>query len=150
MIIETKYFGELEIDEKSILTFPFGILGFETFSKYAFFNMPQNDKFYCLQSLEENEVAFLLIKPWDFFHDYETDISQEELDAIHINEMEQMVVFNIITIPEQATYSTANLLAPVIINVETKEGMQIVLKEGKYQTKHRLWQYAEAAGEAKC
>ncbi|MCG8482294.1 MAG: flagellar assembly protein FliW [Clostridia bacterium] len=143
MLIQTKYFGELEVDQAKIITFPKGILGLETFKAYAVFEMLDNPKFRCLQSIEETQVAFILVNPWDFFKDYDIDISDEELKTIQVKSIEQIVVFNIVTFQENIMESTANLLAPIIINTDTKEAAQIVLREDQYTTKHPIFHQKE-------
>lgn len=148
MKVQTKYYGEIDIDDKQVITFPEGILGLEEYKKYVLFEMPDNYKFFHLQSLDEEYICFLLIKPWDFYSDYEIDVSDEELAAIHIESIEEVAVFNIVTLHEDVKASTANLLAPIIINAETKEGAQILLREEKYATKHAL--FSKKEGETSC
>ncbi len=148
MVIQTKYFGEMEIDSDGMITFLEGILGLESYKKYMLFQTPDNPKFYVLQSLEEVHICFLLIKPWDFFSHYETDISDEELEAIHIDSIEKVAVFNIVSTSEELSEWTANLLAPIVINAETKEGAQIVLQEEKYKTKHSI--FTQKEGDDSC
>ncbi|NLK71501.1 MAG: flagellar assembly protein FliW [Clostridiales bacterium] len=143
MIVNTKYYGEIEMEDDRIITFPKGILGLEEYKKYILFEMPDNPKLFLLQSMDEESICFLLIKPWDFFPDYETEISDEELSDIHVNSMEQLAVFNIINIKEEVSKSTANLLAPIIINADTREALQIVLQEDKYKTKHFIFSQKE-------
>ena len=134
--INTKHFGQIEIDNDDVINFKDGILGIENYSKYTLVNMPNNEKVVCLQSIEEESIAFLLIKPWDFFPDYDIDISDDELSKIKCHEIEQIAVFNIITLTDDISKTTANLLAPVIINIRDKEAMQIIVNEDQYKTKH--------------
>lgn len=148
MKVRTKYYGELDLDAEQVITFPEGILGLESYKKYVLFEMPDNDKFFHLQSLDEAYICFLLIKPWDFYRDYEMEISDEELAVIHIETIEEVAVFNIVNLHEDVKASTANLLAPIIINADTREGAQILLREEKYATKHAL--FAEKEGETSC
>ncbi len=137
MIIKTKYFGDHEIDETKIITFPQGLLGLEEYKRYAAFDMPENEKLICLQSLEESQIAFIAINPWDYFPDYDINISDDELAVIGIADSKQLGVFNLLSIGD-GSYVTANLLAPLVINLNTTEAMQIVLNENKYTTRHEL------------
>lgn len=139
MQIITKYFGEIEIDDDKIVTFPEGLLGLEDYKKFAIFDMPENSKFICLQCIDEPVIAFLVVNPWDYFPDYDIQVSDEELATIGIAELEQLIVFSIITIGDNIENATANLLAPVVVNVKNKEAIQIVLNERKFTTKHSLF-----------
>lgn len=138
MIIDTKYFGQMEIDEKKKIYFPKGIPAFESIKEFALIPFPDNSLYYCLQSVEQSEVAFLLIQPWAFFPEYEVDIPQEDLVELSIESEEQLQIFNIITIPNNLKEMTANLMAPIIINTSNLKGKQIVLYESEYGTKHSL------------
>ena len=134
--ISTKHFGKIEINNDEIINFKDGILGIEQYTKYTLVNMPNNEKIVCLQSIEEESIAFLLVKPWDFFPDYDIDISDDELAKIKCHKLEQLAVFNIITLTDDISKTTANLLAPVIINITDKEAMQIIVDSDQYKTKH--------------
>ncbi len=56
---------------------------------------------------------------------------------------EQVLVYNILTIPEQIDKMTANLLGPIIINREDLIGKQVILNDSKYTTKHLLFKQRE-------
>lgn len=137
MIVKTKYFGEREIDAEKNIYFPQGLVGLEDYKTYAVFEMPDNERIICLQCIDEPRIAFMAINPWNFFGDYDIQISDEELAVIGIAQIEQLAVFNILTIGDGSSV-TVNLLAPVVINVNTKDAMQIVLNEDKYTTKHGI------------
>lgn len=139
MKIDTKIFGEIEVEEKSAVSFGDGMLGLEAFKKYVLISLPGNDKFFCLQSREDPALAFFLINPWDFFPSYELNIADEKLGELGISKPEQTSVYCILTVLGDIKDITANLLAPIVINIENNEGKQVVLDESKYKTKHRLF-----------
>lgn len=127
----------MPMDEDKIIYFPEGIPGLEDEKEFIFIEIPNNRIFYCLQSIHHEEIAFFLIRPWDFFPEYDIHIPQEDLDDLGIRTMEELLLYNIITI-SQDSQITANLLGPIIINVETLKGRQIILHNENYQTKHPL------------
>ena len=60
MRVQTKFFGEVELDDNKILEFPNGIIGFEDFKKFAIIYDVEDDretKISWLQSLEEPVLA---------------------------------------------------------------------------------------------
>jgi len=138
LIIETKYFGRLEIDEQQIIYFPKGIPAFENIKEYVLIPFPDSDLYFCLQSINHPDITFILIKPWAFFDDYNVDIPEEDLKELSIKKQEQVQVYNIITIPHDPKEMTANLMAPIIINTSNRMGKQIILYESGYGTKHHL------------
>ena len=138
MKIQTKYFDQIQINPENILTFPKGIPAFENLKKFILIDLPDNNAFTCLQSIEQQETAFLIINPWDFFSDYDITISDEELEEIGIDKKQQVKVYNIATIPEDPKDITINLVGPIIINTENKQAKQIVLTTTNYHTKHPI------------
>ena len=147
MIIQTKYLGEVEISEEQILHFPKGVLGFENHHDFVILDIFENHHFKILQSLKHPEIAFFIINPWDFFKDYEVDIPDEELAKIDIlpNKENNFALFNIVTLGQTFKESTANLLAPIIINLNNKKGKQFILNDQNYTTKHKL--FPQGTGE---
>lgn len=138
MIIDTKYFGQLEIVEDNIIIFPKGLPAFEHIREFVLLSFPDNDIYFCLQSVKQPEIAFILINPWDFFPEYNFHIPKDDLEELAIEKQEQVQVYNIITIPHDPKDMTANLMAPIVINTFNRRGKQIVLYESEYGTKHPL------------
>lgn len=147
MLVKSRFLGELNIDESKIITFEDGILGFENIKEYCIASIPQKEGFYLLQSIEDENISFILINPWDTFKDYEIDIEDSHLKLMDIEESSQLAVYSIISFKKNDI--TANLLAPVVINAETKKGVQIVLHSSEYKTKHSIYT-AESKGEQSC
>lgn len=139
MNIQTKFFGEMKINEENIINFNDGILGFEDNKSYIILNLFNNNSFVCIQSIKEPDIAFIIVNPWDFFNDYEVNISNEDLKQIDVNNQEEIVLYNIISIPNNLNEATANLLAPIVINIDKKEGKQYIIREEKYSTRHYIF-----------
>lgn len=139
MVINTKYFGEVEIDEDRIIDFNEGIFGFENESGFVILNMFELEDFACLQSLRNKNTAFIVIKPWHMFSDYEVNISNHLLKDINIKEEKEVALYNIVSITGDIKEATANLLAPIIINIEQKKGKQYILKDDIYHTRHQIF-----------
>ena len=139
MKIDTRIMDEIEISPEDIISFKDGLLGLEGFRDYVLLELPQNDKFLCLQSIEDPGLAFFVAHPWDFFPEYEADVPDKELEDIGITSPDQLSLYCILTVPVEIREITANLLAPIIIGGEKNEGKQVVLVETEYKTKHRLF-----------
>jgi flagellar assembly factor FliW len=74
--IETKPFGKMQIDERQILNFPEGILGFEKYNEFALIEENQESPFKWLQSLNEIDLAFIVIQPDLFAPDYKPALAK--------------------------------------------------------------------------
>jgi flagellar assembly factor FliW len=137
MRINTKFLGEIDIDDHRKVLFPKGLFGFENYTEFAIFNAEQ-PPFYYFQSLENKDICFILLDPFLFRPDYEVDIAQEEMNVIGMRESERTAVFAIATIPNDGGAITANLQGPLVINEETKRGCQIALTDPQWKTKHDI------------
>lgn len=136
MILQTKAYGPVEIEESQVLEFPQGILGFEEYHRFALIDAHKKP-FYWLQSTEDTRIAFILIKPSIFHDDYDPGIGPEELEDIGSPGPDDCLVFAIVTVPE-AGPMTANLQGPVYVSKKTRRGKQCISPRDEYRTKHDI------------
>ena len=138
MVIATKAFGSIDVDESQKICFPQGLYGFETLKNYILLDAEQ-EPFFWLQSMDMEQVAFILINPFVFRPDYEMDIDNEDLLPIGIKDPGKALIFSIVTIPAEGEGPvTANLQGPIVINRDNKEGIQAVLTDSRWKTKHDI------------
>ena len=103
MDVVTKSGEVVNISEKQVYTFPNGLLGFENFKKYALIES-EYEPFFWLQSLDEKNLAFLLIDPFLISSSYEADIDDESLRAINVQAPEDIIIMTIVTISHTILY----------------------------------------------
>jgi flagellar assembly factor FliW len=147
--VATKAYGLIEVDERQRISFPLGLLGFEPIKEYILLDA-ERQPFYWLQSLDVEQVAFILINPFLFRPDYELDINDEELLDIGLSGPEKALIFSVVTIPPDGNPMTANLQGPLIINRETRCGKQAVLTDPRWKTKHDIISELAAAKQGPC
>ncbi len=135
MRVLTKPYGEIDVDERQRLSFPFGILGFEELHDYVLLDASQQP-FYWLQSVERPEVAFVLIDPKLFRPDYTPDLAENELAEIGIASGEEPLVFAVVTIPENQALMSANLQGPVVINRRERIARQSISLNPVWKIRH--------------
>ncbi|SFH70144.1 flagellar assembly factor FliW [Tindallia magadiensis] len=139
MQLETKNFGMLEIEEDNIIYFPEGIPGFENLKRYVFIQNPEeNVPFHWIQSVDDGELAFVVVNPFLCRFDYEFELPQSVIDKLEIEAPEDLKFFSIVKIPEKIEEMTINLLAPIVINEKNNKAQQVVLNENQYHTRHRV------------
>jgi flagellar assembly factor FliW len=108
MKILSRPLGEIEIDERQIIKFPKGLLGFGEYKKFALLDSPQKP-FLWLQSLDESEIAFVLIDPEVFRRDFSLSPAGDELEQLNLESEKDLISFAIVTIPSDSNKMTANL-----------------------------------------
>jgi len=138
MKVDTKVFGSLEVDEKQRVIIPQGLFGFEDYKEFVLLDDVEQGQFFWLQSTDDKEIAFILINPFLFRKDYEANVINDDLAEIGITSPENALVFVIVTIPQDGSSMTANLQGPIIINKENMTGMQAILSDSKWKTKHDI------------
>lgn len=136
MKIQTKFFEEVEIDDKSIIKFEQGIPGFENLTKFTIFNIEDQPVLKCLQSIENKDICLLIASPWDYFKDYEIQIPDEELNKLNILSDADICVYSVIRVHENSL--TANLIAPLVINIKENMGKQIILSNTEYNVRQEI------------
>ena len=129
MDIETKFLGTVEIKDQDILTFATGLPGFPDAQKFVLLPLDADLPLVVLQSVEQQELGFVLAYPFAFKRDYEFDIDEEDKTDLQIEKEDDIIPYTILTLKETFQESTMNLLAPVIINKVKKLGKQIVLQD---------------------
>lgn len=147
MKLETKFLGTVEVEEKDIITFENGLLGLEDYKKFVLLPIDAEMPFAFLQSIQEQEVGFVVAYPFAFKPDYVFEISAEDKEQLKVEKEEDVIAYTIVTLKEKFVESTINFLAPIVLNMDKKVGKQIVLND---QEKYPLqFPIAEAAGSAK-
>ena len=137
MKIETKTMGAVEITDAQIITMPDGFYGFEHYTSFALLDSEQ-PPFFWMQSIEDKNLAFIVIDPFLFRPDYELDIDDNTLSKIDAKSPENILVFALVTIPVDGKPITANLQGPLVINKENKKGLQVIVSGEKWKTKHDI------------
>ncbi|WP_172298137.1 flagellar assembly protein FliW [Bacillus sp. WMMC1349] len=136
MIIKTKYHGETNINENQIIVFESGLPGFVDEKKFVILPLSEDSPFLVLQSTEMEELAFIVTSPFIFFKDYAFDLDDSTVESLNIEASEDVEVMAILTIEDPFEKTTANLLAPIIVNRKQMLAKQVILPNSPYQTKH--------------
>jgi flagellar assembly factor FliW len=137
--LSTSRFGEVQVAEDRIIRFLTPIFGFEQFEQYVLLDHADQSPFRWLQAVQEPDLAFVVTNPKFFGIHYEFPLSEEVADQLGITQAEDAQVLTIVNIPQDNPGKmTANLLGPLVVNLNNKIAMQIVLNDAEYSTKVRL------------
>ncbi|MBN8193953.1 flagellar assembly protein FliW [Bacillus sp. NTK074B] len=145
MKINTKYHGEIEVKSEEVLTFGHGIPGFGEEKQFVLLPLPENEWFHILQSVKTPQLGFVVTDPFVFFKEYDFELDQASVESLGDPSEKEVQVLSILTVREVLHKSTANLQAPIIINLANRKGKQVILTNADYQTKHLI--FAQPAGK---
>ena len=143
MVIETKNFGDVEVDEKNIYEFEYGLPGFEDLRKFTIITDDSGETeapFCWLQSLESPEISFIMMDVYSIVPDYNPLVYDDDLESIGEIEGDNLLIYNIVVIPQIVSKMSVNLKAPVVINLTTKKGRQVIVKNDDYQIKYYFYE----------
>ena len=141
MNIKTTRVGEVEINDEKIIDFEQGIPGFEEENKFVIIPYDEKSPFLFMQSVKQEDLAFLIINPFIIFSDYEFEIDDVSTEELGVKQSDDLLIYTIITMNEgDIKKMTTNLVAPIVINKENNKAKQVVLEKSKYNTKHKLFE----------
>lgn len=146
MKIKTSRFGEIELPDETAIEFPEGIVGFKEARRFVMFDCGEEGIFKWLQSCDKPELAFVVCEASMIVPEYKVMIGRKEMETLKLDTVDDGVVCLILTIPESPQEATANLLGPIVMNSESRLGMQLILVNPDYSTRHRIFKAAEGGG----
>ena len=136
MDVRTTRFGVIEIAEDRVITFPKGLLGFPSQTRYCLLEPGDDACFFWLQSLDEPGLAFVVTDPVFFVNDYNVPIRPEQMGDLSLDKLEDAQVFVVVNKIDQQL--TGNMQGPLVINTLNRTGEQMVLSEKRWTTRHPL------------
>jgi flagellar assembly factor FliW len=137
--VNTSRFGEIEIPVEQVVTMPNGVIGFPHLHRYVFIKHREGSPFHWLQSLEEPSLAFVVMNPLIFDPQYEFTLGKAETKLLELDDPEQIQVWVLVTIPHGAPERmTANLKAPLVVNLATGLAAQVILEDPRFPLRHPI------------
>lgn len=142
MKITTRVFGEIEIDDSKIISFPSGIIGFPEMTDFALVYDEEKGKdtpIRWLQSLQEVEFAMPVMDPLLVAADYNPEVEDDHLIPLGEMNSEDTLVLVTVTVPKDLTKMSVNLQAPIVINANSKKAAQIIVNSEQYPVKYYIY-----------
>lgn len=141
---QTGRFGQLTLGDSEKIRIPQGLLGFPELTEFCLVDSGDDTLILWLQSLQDPNIAFPMLEPKIFRPDYSARLSGAELRELALDNVNQSAVFSILTISDDVTQMTANLKAPLVINLKRQIAKQVVLQENEYSVKHLMFKELRA------
>jgi flagellar assembly factor FliW len=127
MKYQTKFFGWLDIGPEGILHFPDGIVGYETQRHWVLLAEEGDSNVGWLQSLTDPDLALSLVPPHRYVRNYVLRVDRREISCLPWTAEDRALLF--VVISEREGKLTANLRAPIIINLDRGFGRQVVVAD---------------------
>ena len=150
MRVQTKWFGEIEVSDEKIIAFEKGIIGFEDWKKYTLVYDAEKEEdvsIVWLQAVDEPTLALPIMKPELVYETYDPIVEDEIINSLGENIKDaELMVFCALTVPQDLTKMTINLKAPIIINVDTMKGVQLIADNSDYQVRYPIYDILKKEG----
>ena len=134
--IQSTRFGTLEIPAENVVEFPTGLIGLGG-CRYALVARDEDSAFAWLHSVDDPSLALPVTNPYQFFADYEVELSDDEAERIGITEDDPTSVWVTVRAGETLEEFTANLRAPILIRAG--RGYQVINEAGELPVRAPLF-----------
>ena len=138
MEINTTRFGNINLEDSPVINLRGPILGFEHLNRYTLIHQKEDSAFWWFQSIDDGAVAFVVVNPCLIKEDYEPELRDDDVALLEIEDPSDVQLLVVVTIRSNPTQISANMRAPIVINLKQKLGKQIVLDDDSYDVQHRI------------
>jgi flagellar assembly factor FliW len=137
--IDSQALGQVTVSADQIITFPSGLPGFPDEHRFALINDHLEPPFYCLHSVDNPSLAFVVTEPTALVPDYRPKNGagiMRELGASGPEDLQTLVTLTIP--PGRPREITANMMSPLLINHEQGLGKQVVIEKPHYSHQYPI------------
>jgi len=139
MRISTSRFGELEIPDDKIIHMAKPVLGFENLKKYCLISGDDCEPFLWYQSVEDPEIAFIIVNPVLFYPEYRIEINPKEIEELKVDDTAAIETYVIVTVPNDPPQMSINLQGPILVNTQNRIAKQLILVNSNYNVRHYIF-----------
>ena len=141
--LQTAHFGIISFAAESVFEFPEGLPGFEGLRRFVPVQSPVTAPILFLQSAEDAALCFTTLPVRVVDPRYRLQMVERYLQVLQWPAGrqprigEELLCLAVLSIRETGT--TANLLAPVVVNLKNNRAVQAVAEESGYSHQHPLF-----------
>lgn len=143
MRINTRVFGEIDIEDEKIIHFPGGIVGFPELTDFALIHDSEKESTCAirwLQSMQEPAFAMPVMDPLAVKPDYNPEVEDELLKPLGKIDPEEILVLVTLTVPSDLTKMSVNLQAPIVVNAAEKKACQVIVDTELYPVRFPIYE----------
>lgn len=129
---------EQELPELTALEFVRPVLGFAESRHFELVRLDADGLLCELQAVEDQNARFIVVPAAAFFPDYAPHIGEDIAAELGLRDPGHAVALLVLTVGEKVATTTANTLAPIIVNVHERRAAQVVIDNPTYGVRTRL------------
>ena len=136
IVVASSRFGDLEVTADSVIEFPSGLIGFPRAKRFIM--VEHKAPFSWLQCVDESTLAFVVVDGFEFGKQFELKPPLGDKDC-DFREEDEFAILLIVTVRPDPKMTTANLKAPLFVNIKNRRGVQVIFDDPRYSIRFPLW-----------
>lgn len=138
-------FGEFTVPVETIIEIPSGIIGFPHTTRFVM--LDHKAPFSWLHSVEDPNLAFVVVDGFEFGQQFDVKPPIGDTDT-DLRADDEYAILIVVTVRPDPRLTTANLKAPIFVNMRNRKGVQTIVDDPRYSTRFPLWSEEPAAADA--
>ena len=134
----TVRFGELEFRDEDVIHLVNGLIGLPDLQEWLIMDMDDEVPMKWFQSLNRADFGFPVSEASLFHDQYEVSLGADTVAALANESREDVISLIITTVHAGGDRITGNLLAPLVIDVNTRRGVQLSLDNPGYDMQQEI------------
>ena len=140
--LDTRYFGKISYNLDDTLEFPDGLPGFEQCRGFLALRFEDSQPLVFLQSLADPGLCFITLPVLAVDPQYQLRVGNEDRERVALPPGrplrigQDVLCLAVLSIRENGP--TANLLAPLVVNLRNRQAIQAVAADSGYSHQHVL------------
>lgn len=104
------------------------MVGFPERRRFALARLDESGVVCDLRSLDD-DLSFVVVPPGMFFSDYTPEVDDDLVAELGVETEDDVLLLTVVTLGDDPSTATANLLAPVVVNHRTRRAAQVILDD---------------------
>ncbi len=129
-------FGDFTVPVDSVIEIPSGIIGFPHTTSFVM--LDHKAPFSWLHSTEDPNLAFVVVDGFEFGQQFDVKPPVGDKD-IDLKADDEYAIIIVVTVRPDPRLTTANLKAPIFVNMRNRRGVQTIVDDPRYSTRFPLW-----------
>lgn len=145
VVVPSSRFGDMTVPANSMIEFPNGLIGFPKAIRFVM--VDHKAPFSWLHSADDPNLAFVVVDGFEFgaSYDVKPPLGDKECD---FKDSDEYAILVIVTVRPDPRMTTANLKAPLFVNLKNRKGVQVIFDSPRFSTRYPLWaEEGEGEGE---
>src|SRR5882757_2283985 len=134
MKVQSSRFGTIELSDDEVINFPAGLIGFPDETSFVMLRPRPDSPIAWLHSTQTSWFALPVVSAEALDVDLGGTVTEATKTAGIGSSDEPFAVMAVLNAPGAGVPPSVNLMAPIIVNAETRQGAQLLLETSSYST----------------